>query len=221
MRKHSFGLIVVVIAFSFGFQLLAQQVAPAAQPEVKALPAAMKSGGMTLTEALATRRSIRTFTPAPLTDKELGQLLWAAQGVTDTRGHRTAPSARAQYYLHVYLATAEGLFAYDPAKHELRRLAAQDLRAALSSQGTVRQAPAVLLITGEYARAVQQSSQDTGLRWVNLEAGHAAQNVLLQATALGLGAVPVGGVDPKQIAEAAPIPKEHTPIYLIPVGRTK
>ncbi len=221
MRKQLIHALVLIFAFSLCLQISAQQVATPTQPEVKRLPAAVKSGGMSLTEALATRRSVRTFTSAPLTEQELAQLLWAAQGVTDSRGHRTAPSARAQYCLHVYLATPEGLFAYDPADHALRRLSARDLRAALSSQGTVRQAPAVLLITGEYVRAVQQSGQDTGPRWVNLEAGHAAQNVLLQATALGLGAVPVGGVDPKLVAEAAPIPKEHTPIYLIPVGRTK
>ncbi len=164
MRKPLLRVIVLAITLLFSLQLLAQNAAPVPPPEVKALPAAVKSGGMTLTEALATRRSVRTFSAAPLTDQELAQLLWAAQGITDSRGHRTAPSARAQYYLHLYLATAEGLFAYDPAKHELRRLAAKDLRAALSTQTTVRQAPAVLLITGEYLRAVQQSGQETGLR---------------------------------------------------------
>ncbi len=221
MSKHSLRVAVVFLALIAAVQAPAQNAAPSQQAEVKALPAPIKSGGMTLAEALATRRSRRTFTAAPLSDKELAQLLWAAQGVTDNKGHRTAPSARAQYYLHLYVVTAEGFFEYKPMAHELVRLAAKDLRAALSAQETVRRAPAVLLVTGEYARAAQHSNQETGQRFVNLEAGHAAQNVLLQATALGLGAVPVGGVDVKQLAEAVPLPQEHTPSYLIPVGRTR
>ncbi|HEX7423997.1 MAG TPA: nitroreductase family protein, partial [Terriglobales bacterium] len=62
---------------------------------------------------------------------------------------------------------------------------------------------------------------ETGLRWVNLEAGHAAQNLLLQATALHLAAVPVGGIQPEQVAQATSLPTSSIPIYLIPVGHAK
>jgi SagB-type dehydrogenase family enzyme len=184
------------------------------------LPPASKTGGMTLAQALATRRSVRSFTATALTQQELAQLLWAAQGVTDDRGHRTAPSARAAYYLHVYLATPEGFFEYVPAGHQLQRRAAGDLRAKLSSQASVTSAPAVLLIAGEYERA-QASNPSGGARWVDLEAGHSAQNVLLQATALGLGAVPVGGIQPEQVGPAASLPQGVRAIYLIPVGHPK
>jgi SagB-type dehydrogenase family enzyme len=169
---------------------------------------------------LATRRSIRSFAPTQLTQQELAQLLWAAQGITDDKGHRTAPSARAQYFLHLYVATPDGLFEYLPATHVLQKLSGKDLRASLSTQKTVTDAPAVFLIAGETLRATQNNSE-TGLRWVYLEAGHAAQNLLLQATALGLGAVPVGGIQPPQIAEAASLPSSQAAVYLIPVGHPK
>ena len=173
---------------------------------------------MALTEALARRRSTRTFTAKPLTQAEISQLLWAAQGITDDKGHRTAPSASAQYYLHVYLASADGFFEYIPVGHQLKKLQAQDLRAKLSAQPSVKFAPFVLLIAGEYERAAGKSGADKGPRVVNLEAGHVAENVLLQATALGLGAVPVGGFEPKDAQQAASLPAQNTPIYLMPIG---
>ena len=55
-------------------------------------------------------------------------------------------------------------------------------------------------------------------RYVHLEAGHAAQNLLLQATALGLAAVPVGAFDDAGVAGVIGLPAEQAPLYLIPVG---
>lgn len=182
------------------------------------LPRPSQSGGMALTEALAHRRSVRSFAATPLTPAEISQLVWAAQGITDDKGRRTAPSARAQYFLHLYVASAEGVFEYIPVGHQLQKLSAQDVRAKLSGQKQVAAAPLVLIVTGEYERATKQTTPEVALRWVNLEAGHATQNVLLQAEALGLGAVPVGGIDPKQIQAAASLPGQNVAIYLIPVG---
>jgi len=197
-----------------------QETGKSAQPNATTiqLPQPSKSGGMALTETLAHRRSVRTFTAKPVTQAEISQLLWAAQGITDDKGHRTAPSASAQYYLHIYLASADGFCEYIPSSHQLKKLQAQDLRAKLSVQPSVKSAPIVLVITGEYERAVEKAGADKGPRVVNLEAGHVAENVLLQATALGLGAVPVAGFEPKDAQKAASLPAQHTPIYLMPIG---
>ena len=81
---------------------------------VVALPQPSFEGGLSLEEALARRRSIRDFDDTPLTLAELGQLLWAAQGITNELGFRTAPSAGALYPLEVYLLTVEGVFHYEP-----------------------------------------------------------------------------------------------------------
>jgi len=191
-------------------------------PDAKiALPAPKHTGGISLNEALATRRSVRSFQPTKLTMQEISQLLWAAQGVTDDKGHRTAPSARAQYFLHLYVAQADGFFEYIPTANALQKLSDKDLRPTLSSQPTVHAAPAVFLVAGEYDRASKLAERETAQRLVNLEAGHATQNLLLEATSLNLGAVPVGGIDPKQAAEAASLPAAIVPIYLVPVGHTK
>ncbi len=217
MRKL---LVCTAIAALFVSAAFAQETGKSANANATTiqLPQPSKSGGMALTDALAHRRSTRTFTAKPMTQAEISQLLWAAQGITDDQGRRTAPSAGAQYFLHVYLATPEAFFEYLPVGHQLKKLQSGDLRAKLSVQPSVKTAPFVLLIAGEYGRATEKYGADKGPRVTNLEAGHVAENVLLQATALGLGAVPVGGFEPKDAQKGASLPAQQTPIYLIPVG---
>jgi SagB-type dehydrogenase family enzyme len=222
MRKQ-FLVCLAVLALCLGAvaQSSVQATAPAAAGSVIELPAPSLSGGMSLTQALAARRSVRAYLPTPLTKAELSQILWAAQGVTDKQGRRTAPSAAAQNNVHLYVASAEGFFEYLPSGHKLQKLSDQDLRSKLSAQQSVNQAPTVLLIAGENERAVAKYGQEKGIRFVILEAGHVAQNVLLQATALGLGTVPVGGIEPKDVQKAASLPAQYNAIYLIPVGHPK
>lgn len=218
MRKVFFFVLLLSL---FVVPLVQCQTAESAPPDVVALPAPVTSGGMAVTEALATRRSVRAFTEARLTLPEISQLLWAAQGVTDAKGHRTAPSAMARYYLTVYVASSNGLFQYIPDGHKLKKLSTDDLRAKLSTQQAVTSAPAVFIIAGDYDRAKQSVNSEFGARAVDLEAGHATQNLLLQATALKLVGVPAGGINPVDVAKAASLPDSSRAIYLVPVGHAR
>lgn len=189
-----------------------------------ALPAPVQRGTVSLEQALARRRSIRDFTDDPIGIDTIGQLLWAAQGVTDPEGHRTAPSAGALYPLETYVATREGLFHYDPHSHRLSRRAAGDQRIAIAraahDQEPVRSAPVVIVLAAVYERTAKKYGERAE-RFVHMEAGHAAQNVLLQATALRLAAVPVGAFDDAGLARALSLPRTERPIYLIPVGHPR
>jgi SagB-type dehydrogenase family enzyme len=189
-----------------------------------ALPAPTRQGGMPLADALAKRRSAREFAPAPLGADQIGQLLWAAQGVTSRAGQRTAPSAGALYPLELYVATADGLFHYEPAAHRLTRRAERDPRAAIAAaahgQESVAAAPAVFAFAAVAARTEGKYGTRTP-RYVAMEAGHAAQNLLLEATALGLVGVPVGAFDDRRLAEALGLPPDQQPLYLVPVGRPR
>jgi SagB-type dehydrogenase family enzyme len=195
---------------------------PAVDSAITPLPPPALVGDTSLEELLALRRSVRQFDDQPLTTVELGQLLWAAQGITDERGFRTAPSAGALYPLEIYLATAEGVFRYNPHSHQLLALsqndARTDLHAAALRQDPVRQAPAVFIVTAVYERTAQKYGDEPTPRYVHLEAGHAAQNLLLQAVALGLGAVPIGAFHDEEIQKALGLPADRRPLYLIPVG---
>jgi SagB-type dehydrogenase family enzyme len=215
-------LLFLAIIFVFAPVAIAQTSAASAT-DIVSLPAPATSGGMTLTEALQKRRSTRNYTNVALTQQEISQLLWAAQGITDAKGHRTAPSAMGKYFLTIYVATADGLFQYMPDGHKLKKLSGTDLRAKLSQQPSVSSAPAVFIITGDYARAKTSlnAPADIAPRFVDLEAGHATQNLLLQATAIQLAGVSAGGIDPAQIAQAASLPESSRPIYLAPVGHPK
>lgn len=195
---------------------------PVEDRAVTPLPPPTMNGEMPLEEALVRRRSVRKFDAQTLTSGELGQLLWAAQGITDERGRRTAPSAGALYPLEVYVATADGVFHYQPQGHQLLVTSPEDgrerLYKAASNQESVRQAPAVFIVTAVYERTSDKYGAERSERYVHLEAGHAAQNLLLEAVALGLGAVSIGSFHDKQVQKALGLPADHQPLYLIPVG---
>ncbi len=164
---------------------------------------------------------MRDFTDERLTLEELSQLLWAAQGVTAEWGGRTAPSAGALYPLEIYVVTPDGLYHYLPEGHRAEILTTEDVRASLADaalgQAAVREAPAVLVVTAVYART-EIKYGERAARYIHLEAGHAAQNVLLQAVAIGLGGVPVGAFSDAAVQRALDLPEDHEPLYLIPVG---
>ncbi|OFV84573.1 MAG: nitroreductase [Acidobacteria bacterium RIFCSPHIGHO2_12_FULL_67_30] len=194
-------------------------------PEVIALPAPERKGRVTLEEALGRRRSVREFAPTSLTERELGQLLWAAQGITHPEGYRTAPSAGALYPLETYVVIASGFYHYDPRRHQLRRLSDKDLRRALYraalEQESVLEAPAVFVLVAVYERTAGKYGPSRARRYVDLEAGHAAQNLLLQAVALDLGGVPLGAFEDAAVQRVLSLPADHRLLYLIPVGHPR
>ncbi len=185
------------------------------------LPAPDLNGTLSLEQALNERRSVREYATTPLTLDEIGQLLWAGQGITDDDGHRTAPSAGARYPLELYAITATELMHYLPAGHRVEQRADIRTLGALSDaafdQEFVGNAPLVVVVAADPARTEQEYGA-VAADLVNREAGHAAQNILLQATALGLAAVPVGGFDPAAVARLLALPPGQAVLYLIPVG---
>ncbi|MDZ7290703.1 MAG: SagB/ThcOx family dehydrogenase [candidate division KSB1 bacterium] len=187
------------------------------------LPPPHASSQISLEEALAKRRSIRAFSSAPLALEEIGQLLWAAHGITEkTDGLRTAPSAGALYPLEIYVVMEWGVYHYLPHNHELTRTRENDLRRELwraaLRQECLREAPLVFIIAGVFERTMWKYGE-RAQRYVYMEAGHVAQNLLLEATALGLGAVPVGAFHDEEVEKVLKLPKEQSALYLIPVGR--
>lgn len=111
-------------------------------------------------EALAQRRSTRTYSGGNLTTEEVSQLLWAAQGITAPWGGRTAPSAGALYPLELYVVIGDvegidtGVYRYRPAEHELEKVRDGDLRAELADaalgQDGIRDAAIDIVFTAVY-----------------------------------------------------------------------
>ena len=188
------------------------------------LPKPRFLGTRSLEETLAARRSVREFTQEPLTEAEISQLLWAAQGITSEEGRRTSPSAGALYPLELYLVTASGLSRYLPTKHQLLPQDDRDLRSAVQAtalgQRSIGDAPAVFVMAGVYARTRQKYGNGAE-RYVDMEAGHAAQNLILQAVAMDLGGITIGAFEDRKLSNVLSMPDHHDPLYIIPIGHPR
>ncbi len=194
------------------------------------LPKPDTDGTVTVESAIRERRSARDYSGEPLTLAELGQLLWAAQGLTSRDGLRSAPSAGALYPLEVYVVAgkveslAAGVYRYLPRGHRLRHVADGDLRESLAAaalnQSWVRRAPAVLVIAGVYERSAEKYGARAP-RYTHIEVGHVAQNVYLQAVARDLGTVIVGAFRESEVQELLQLPANHVPLALMPVGHPR
>jgi len=187
-----------------------------------------------LKDLLSTRRSVRSFSEAPLSLAVLETFLYAGQGCTSTDGRRTAPSAHALHplVLRVVVRQVEGLapgvYTYDSQVGKLSRIA--DLiengllnSAALGDEKWLEDAPVVIAIIAERALAIdhfeaQQADGLRGARYVDFEAGAAAQNMYLAVTAAGLGGVVVMGFDDIKMTEVLCLEWPLFPIALFCVG---
>jgi len=186
------------------------------------LPQPRIKGTISVEEALAQRRSVRSFTDEPVTLEEVSQLLWAAQGITEpTKGLRTAPSAGATYPLETYIIVNQGsgidpgAYHYIPQGHKLERIA---------PPSGVEQHPlpdaATIVFTAVFERTSQKYGERAAL-FVHLEAGHAAQNVCLQAVALGLATVVNGIFDEKELMNVLNLPPSEKPLYIVRIGHQR
>ena len=194
------------------------------------LPEPRLTGDTSVEEALSTRRSIREYRDEPLTLSDVSQLLWAAQGITDKRGFRTAPSAGALYPLELYLVAGNvtdipaGIYKYSPYKHNLTRIVDGDKRDALSDaaleQECVRRCSAAIVFSAVYERTTGKYGK-RGIRYVHIEVGHAAENLHLQAVSLNLGTVAVGAFFDDEVKQIMNLPEDEEPLYIMPVGKIK
>jgi len=192
------------------------------------LPEPRTDHGTSVEQALRLRRSVRTFSAKPLQLAEAAQLLWSAQGITSRDGLRTAPSAGALYPLEIYLVAGNvndlpvGLWHYLPDHHRLERLADTDLRIPLAhaalDQAWIRKAAAVVVFAAVYERTSRKYGE-RAIRYVHIEAGHAAENLFLQAVSLDLKTVIVGAFRDDELRNTLQLPEDHAPLRLMPVGR--
>lgn len=220
--KYSWVIISVGLIFT-ACSVYAQQV-KAMKKEIS-LPAPQLKGKVSLEETISQRRSKRRYRSQELTLEQISQLLWSAQGITAGQARfRAAPSAGALYPMEIYLLNEDGLFHYVPEGHKLEQVLEQDLRRKLAvaslGQSFVAQAPVDIVIAAVYDRITSRYGQ-RGRRYTDIEAGHIAQNIHLQAVALGLGSVPVGAFDDEQVRGLLKLPAEEQPLYIIPVGYAK
>lgn len=185
-------------------------------------------------EVLSRRRSVRSFTGAPLPRETLGRLLHATNGCLGRRRaegvggyRRPAPSAGGLYPIELYAllfnvaSIEDGVYHYDAVDHEVEQLDRGRKSEALidltMGQDMVREANLVVVLSAARERTMYKYGQ-RGYRFLYLDAGHVGQNLYLAATALGLGPVGIGGFLDREIAEVCRMPKGEDPLYVLAVG---
>jgi len=193
------------------------------------LPVPEKTGDISVEEALESRRSRRNFSDKALSAEQLSQILWAAYGITEPgRGLRTAPSAGAVYPLEIYAVVGNvedidnGLYKYDSSEHKIILVKSGDIRddlsAAALNQAMIRNAPVTIVYTAVFDRIEGRYGERGRERYVFMEIGHSAQNIYLQAEAMGLGTCAIGAFTDDRVHTLLDLPVDETPLYFLPVG---
>jgi len=194
------------------------------------LPAPDSQSGNPLNQLLQSRRSIRAYQDSVLNLNEISQLSFSAQGITEPKtGFRSAPSAGAIYPLSLYVAVKNsvkelkpGIYLYLPETHSLKLIKTGDffdqiIKSALN-QSWMKKANAIFILTANPEK-ISGKYKDRAERYIFIEAGMSAENLLLQAVNLGLGACPVGAFYDQAIAQILNLPAEQKVLLLLPVGK--
>lgn len=189
---------------------------------------------LTLEAAISKRRSHRAFDDRPLSLSLVHKMLWAGQGITDESGNRTVPSAHALHPLRlfvtaghvadlpvgVYRASDDTLNLTPHLDHDIR---ARLEHAALDDQPWIAHAPVVVTICADMVSASQAFAEQPpygvrGRRYAYIEAGAAAQNIHLQAGAVGLACVLVAGFRDEATADVLHLAASYEPIIHMCIG---
>lgn len=232
------GLLVTVIGSQQG-----DDPADPATATTLRLPAPRLDGACSVEEALAARRSVRSFTNEPISLEALAQLVWAAQGISLTMdapkgwpwgtwhgGKRTAPSAGALYPLELSIVVGNvggvnpGVYRYMPQAHTLVRVTEGDRRSALvraaGGQQWMADAACIVVVGAVYSRT-EAKYGERAPRYVHIEVGHAVENLCLQAVALKLGTTVVGAFNDDEVKSVVGMPADEQPLALVPIGKAK
>ncbi|HSN69717.1 MAG TPA: SagB/ThcOx family dehydrogenase [Thermoanaerobaculia bacterium] len=199
----------------------------ASPPAVCELPPPQVRFTCSFEETLRLRRSIRAYRRAPVTLGAAGQLLWAAQGITDGEGHRTSPSAGSVYPLEAVLIAGDveeldaGVFRYRPDRHRIDLVRSGDIRALLAraclDQEFIADASLSILLLAD-GRAMEEKYGAAAASYIAIEAGCALQNMALQAVALDLGSVIIGAFHEPLLSELLELSTRQRPVSMLTIG---
>ena len=203
MKKVLFSL----LAFSFLFTLAA---------DIR-LPAPQKKGGMSLMEALNSRKTIRKYQDKELSLQQISNLLWAACGVNRPDGKRTAPTAVNAQEITLFVFLKKGTFRYDAAKNILVEINKKDLRKLAAPRFV---APLTLIIASDTSRQSRMKAMDKKIHYSDIDSGYVSQNIYLYCASAGLGTVAIGGAADKgeQIRKELGLAKSFYPVLGHAVG---
>jgi SagB-type dehydrogenase family enzyme len=202
------------------------------------LPELLPSAKLGFDDTILARRSARDFSIKSLTLLETAKLAYFANGISGsatthdgrTQLFRTTPSGGALYPTELYVVAlnveelTSGVYHHNPTEGCLEQVCPGNNSSALREltfTEEIEHAAAVFAITGIPLKA-RIKYGERGYRFMLMEAGHMAQNILLTAAAIGLSAIPVGGFIDDELDQLLRIDGiDELSLYLVAVGRKK
>lgn len=181
----------------------------------------LSSVNIDLIEALKQRKSTKEFKNNRISTQELSTILWAANGVNRTDGKRTAPAAYGKYFIDIYVAADQGVYQYEPVKHQLNLISGQNIKSKLAGQNFVKNASHVLIITANLNEFPFFVKNEERIACANATAGCIGENVYLITNALKLGTCLMSSIDRKFIRESLNLKAEQLPLLIMPIGFPK
>ncbi|GHV50752.1 hypothetical protein FACS1894168_2280 [Deltaproteobacteria bacterium] len=140
--KRVFSCLLLLLC---GLAFLGEAQAAANNSKVLVLPKPVITGGKPLMECLAGRQSNREISGQPLSEQTLSNLLWAAWGINRADGRRTAPTAKNNQEIQLYVVIESGVYLYNAAEPSLVLQVPQDLRSKFTGS------PVTLLFAAPFA----------------------------------------------------------------------
>ena len=187
MKKLSLSIIICLLTG----MVIAQDIT---------LPKPQTTGGMPLMEALAARKTSRSFSSKQLSMQQLSSLLWAATGVNREDGRLTAPTARNAQQIDTYVYTTTNVYLYIPKDHILKMVAEGDHRSEVGRQPFAAEAPVILVYVANYDK-MQGFDEESKAFYGATDCGNIGQNVYLYCAANGLSTVELGSIQRDKIKE--------------------
>lgn len=182
------------------------------------LPAPVKTGGLSVMEALAKRQSTNEFSEKELSNQELSNLLWAANGINRENGKKTAPSAMNAQDIAVYVALAGGLYKYDAAALKLVFVSGEDCRKLAQSPRNNTLPPCMLYLVSDLSSYPENFTREVSLSMARIDAGIVSQNISIFCAGMGIGTKPRAGMDQEKIRTALKLNDMQELILNHPVG---
>ncbi len=175
-------IILSLFLLFFGCSMNAQEIK---------LPVPDRSGGKPLMESLNNRKSTRSFSDKELTDQQLSNLLWAANGF-NRDDKRTAPTAHNRQELELYVILKDGIYFYNAKEHKLTLVNKGDYRKNAGMQDFVADAPLNVMIVADMEKSTKPE-----FSYANC--GFISQNIYLYCASEGLGTVVRGSFDKEEL----------------------
>jgi SagB-type dehydrogenase family enzyme len=203
---------------SFISMILLVTAANCHESDVVKLPKPQTESGKPLMQCLKLRQTSRTFSSGDLSQQDMSNLLWAANGINRPEsGKRTAPSAMNHQETDIYVITKTAAYLYDAKDHSLKTVLKEDIRTLAGTQDFVKTAPVNLVYVADFAKMGKASDEDK-LLYGGADVGFIAQNVYLYCASQGLSVVVRGSVDKKALAAKLKLRPEQRIILAQTVG---